>query len=190
MAAHLVRRGGDFDVVVTSLCSATFCRIWRASCPVHSEPRRRSTLPRRRSWLRLRTVQHPTSPGRIGRTRRHCSLECNDARLAQSMRGDRLLSAAACQFRCRRTTIASGIATADLGGLASTSEFSKSNVRTHSASLILVRQTESCEVGDGGTPAVTYRSTEFRMDVASAAIDEWRAESWSMKTHEPQGHVA
>jgi len=41
-------------------------------------------------------------------------------------RGDRLLSAAARRISdAVRTTIASGIATADLGGLASTSEFSE-----------------------------------------------------------------
>ena len=127
MAAHLVRRGGDFDVVVTENMFGDILSdlAGELSGSLGTAPSINAS-----ETQVMAQVAHGAAPDIAGKNRANpTALFLSSAMMLDWLgeaRGDRLLSAAARRISdAVRTTIASGIATADLGGLASTSEFSE-----------------------------------------------------------------
>ncbi|MBQ7806818.1 isocitrate/isopropylmalate family dehydrogenase, partial [Rhodococcus sp. (in: high G+C Gram-positive bacteria)] len=127
MAAHLVRRGGDFDVVVTENMFGDILSdlAGELSGSLGTAPSINAS-----ETQVMAQAAHGAAPDIAGKNRANpTALFLSSAMMLDWLgdaRGDRLLSAAARRISdAVRTTIASGIATADLGGLASTSEFSE-----------------------------------------------------------------
>ncbi len=127
MAAHLVRRGGDFDVVVTENMFGDILSdlAGELSGSLGTAPSINAS-----ETQVMAQAAHGAAPDIAGKNRANpTALFLSSAMMVDWLgdaRGDRLLSAAARRISdAVRTTIASGIATADLGGLASTSEFSE-----------------------------------------------------------------
>jgi 3-isopropylmalate dehydrogenase len=127
MAALLVRRGGDFDVVVTENMFGDILSdlAGELSGSLGTAPSINAS-----ETQVMAQAAHGAAPDIAGKNRANpTALFLSSAMMLDWLgdaRGDRLLSAAARRISdAVRTTIASGIATADLGGLASTSEFSE-----------------------------------------------------------------
>lgn len=127
MTAHLVRRGGDFDVIVTENMFGDILSdlTGELSGSLGTAPSINSS-----ETKVMAQAAHGAAPDIAGRNRANPTALFLSAAmmldwLADS-RSDRALGGAATRIRTAvRATVAAGIATADLGGLASTSEFTE-----------------------------------------------------------------
>ncbi|MGC0364310.1 3-isopropylmalate dehydrogenase [Rhodococcus sp. 27YEA15] len=127
MAAHLVRRGGDFDVVVTENMFGDILSdlAGELSGSLGTAPSINASESRV-----MAQAAHGAAPDIAGKNRANpTALVLSSAMMLDWLgeaRSDPVLSLAARRIReAVRTTIGSGVATADLGGLASTSEFAE-----------------------------------------------------------------
>ncbi|TQC46957.1 isocitrate/isopropylmalate dehydrogenase family protein [Rhodococcus sp. WS4] len=127
MTAHLVRRGADFDVVVTENMFGDILSdlTGELSGSLGTAPSINSS-----ETKVMAQAAHGAAPDIAGHNRANpTALMLSAAMMLEWLgdrRADRHLAGAAHRIRdAVRTTIASGVATADLGGLASTSEFTE-----------------------------------------------------------------
>lgn len=127
MAAHLVRRGADFDVVVTENMFGDILSdlAGELSGSLGTAPSINVS-----ETQVMAQAAHGAAPDIAGKNRANpTALLLSSAMMLEwlgTVREDRLLTAAARRVTdAVRTTIGAGTATADLGGLASTSEFSE-----------------------------------------------------------------
>ena len=127
MTAHLVRRGADFDVVVTENMFGDILSdlTGELSGSLGTAP----SINRSETQV-MAQAAHGAAPDIAGRNRANpTALMLSAAMMLEWLgdrRADRHLAGAAHRIRdAVRATIASGVATADLGGLASTSEFTE-----------------------------------------------------------------
>ncbi|MFD1812899.1 isocitrate/isopropylmalate dehydrogenase family protein [Rhodococcus gannanensis] len=127
MAAHLVRRGGDFDVVVTENMFGDILSdlAGELSGSLGMAPSLNASASQA-----MAQAAHGAAPDIAGRNRANPTAMMLSAAMLldwlSDRRGDALLARAA--ERIRRAvadTLAAGVATADLGGLASTAEFTE-----------------------------------------------------------------
>ncbi|WP_277834633.1 isocitrate/isopropylmalate dehydrogenase family protein [Speluncibacter jeojiensis] len=127
MAAHLVRRGGDFDVVVTENMFGDILSdlAGELSGSLGTAPSLNASQTKA-----MAQAAHGAAPDIAGHNRANPTAMILSAamllyRLGE-FRGDPTLADAARRItRAVRTTTESGVATADLGGLASTSQFTE-----------------------------------------------------------------